>query len=264
MKRYAVKDIFLTVQGEGSRAGCSAVFVRLAGCNAWSGDPAHRNRDYARTGAECARWCDTDFRVDASTARLTAPELAQRVAALQPTRGRRVVITGGEPLLQVDAELMAALNLGGALVSMETNGSVLPAWEPEERDVILDLLTVSPKRGLPLALVVDAADHARRVAREVELKVVLPGAARGDGWSDLELAVIAAKLQPDHLYVQPQDPVDPETVSATRLVRGHGSTAAQRLLQAQFVENVRRCLGFVHANPAWRLSCQTHKFLGLP
>eukprot|EP01037_Dinobryon_pediforme_P010970 gene10970-11051_t len=146
---YTVHEIFLTLQGEGANLGCTAVFIRFAGCNLWSG------REEDRATAIC-RFCDTEFRggetfVDAKT-------LAQSAAALWPAAGgnRLAVLTGGEPLLQLDPALVQALRTAGFRVAVETNGTkALPCP--------LDWVCVSAKAGADLVL--QSAD---------ELKLVYP------------------------------------------------------------------------------------------
>lgn len=139
-RRYAVKETFLTIQGEGANAGRVAVFVRFAGCNVWSGREEDRARDAAR--GVCAAWCDTDFRgVDGpGGGAYTAQELAQRAFSLWPmgATGPSVVLTGGEPSLQLDAALVSELKQAGFQLWVETNGSrPLPAG--------LDWICLSPK-----------------------------------------------------------------------------------------------------------------------
>lgn len=136
---YAVKEIFYTLQGEGAHAGTAAVFVRFAGCNLWSGREEDRARDAAKGG--CARWCDTDFRGTGGAlgGRYDAEGLASVVERLWPKSiGRCVVLTGGEPALQVDRALIDALHARGYGVHMETNGTVPIAAG-------IDWVTVSPK-----------------------------------------------------------------------------------------------------------------------
>jgi len=133
---YAVKEIFLTLQGEGMQAGRRAVFLRFAGCNLWSG----REQDRAR--AQC-RFCDTDFvGTDGDNGgRYEADSLARRVGELWG-RGERplVVVTGGEPMLQLDRFLVEALHSAGFEIAVETNGT-LPAAAG------VDWICVSPKAG---------------------------------------------------------------------------------------------------------------------
>lgn len=157
---YSVKEIFYTLQGEGTHAGRPAVFCRFAGCNLWTG------READRAEAVC-RFCDTDF---VGTDGLgggkfaTPAELAARIASFWPdtpagSQGQRfVVLTGGEPLLQVDDALVLALHAQGFEIAVETNGTVAaPAG--------LDWICVSPKAGSTL---VQTRGH--------ELKVVVPQA----------------------------------------------------------------------------------------
>ena len=140
---YAVKEIFYTLQGEGAQAGRAAVFCRFAGCNLWSG------REEDRASAIC-KFCDTDF-ADvngpgggkfANAAALAEAVLEKWPAGVTPEK-RFVVCTGGEPLLQLDAEVIAALHRSGFEIAVEKNGTVAaPAG--------LDWVCVSPKAGTEL------------------------------------------------------------------------------------------------------------------
>ncbi|MBO0711261.1 MAG: 7-carboxy-7-deazaguanine synthase [Acetobacteraceae bacterium] len=145
---YTLKELFLTVQGEGANLGRVAVFVRFAGCNLWSG------REQDRASAVC-RFCDTDFLGGARYADADALALAART--LWPGGGAPFcVLTGGEPLLQLDRALAAALRARGFTLAVETNGTLpLPC--------ALDWVCVSPKAGAGLAL-----------RRADELKLVFP------------------------------------------------------------------------------------------
>ena len=141
---YTVKEIFYTLQGEGGQAGRAAVFCRFAGCNLWSG------REQDRAAAVC-RFCDTDF-VGTDGAGggkfATAQDLAQAVARAwggPGLAGRFVVLTGGEPLLQVDEALTAALHAEGFTIAVETNGT-------QPAPAGLDWICVSPKGRAPLVL----------------------------------------------------------------------------------------------------------------
>jgi 7-carboxy-7-deazaguanine synthase len=138
---YAVKEIFLTLQGEGMQAGRVAVFCRFAGCNLWSG------READRATAQC-RFCDTDFvgTDGAGGGRFAdADSLADAIAKTWgPDRTRRLVVcTGGEPLLQLDPALIEALHREGFEIAVETNGTI-------EAPTGLDWICVSPKAGNPL------------------------------------------------------------------------------------------------------------------
>ena len=186
---YSVKETFYTLQGEGTHAGRPAVFCRFAGCNLWSG------REEDRASAVC-RFCDTDF---VGTDGLgggkfaDAAALADHIAGFWPDTaagraGRRfVVLTGGEPLLQVDAALIDALHARGFEIAVETNGSVAA---PEG----LDWICVSPKAGAPL---VQTRGH--------ELKVVVPQA----GFTEADLQAFEA-LDFAQLRVQAMDSADPQ------------------------------------------------------
>ncbi len=138
---YSVKEIYYSLQGEGVQAGRPAVFCRFAGCNLWSG------RDQDRARATC-RFCDTDFRGTNGPGGGRYPNaiaLAGQVRAAWPGQGGRpfVVCTGGEPLLQLDADLIAALHAQGFEVAVETNGT-------RRAPPGIDWLCVSPKAGAPL------------------------------------------------------------------------------------------------------------------
>lgn len=140
---YSVKEIFLTLQGEGAHAGRTAVFCRFAGCNLWSG------REEDRATAVC-KFCDTDFVGTDGTKGAkyeTGEALAEAIAEewQSPDKGRFVVLTGGEPLLQVDAALIKALHGKGFEIAVETNGTIVPPPG-------LDWVCVSPKAGADLVV----------------------------------------------------------------------------------------------------------------
>jgi 7-carboxy-7-deazaguanine synthase len=162
---YTVKEMFLTAQGEGANIGRTAVFIRFAGCNLWSG------REEDRASAIC-RFCDTDFVGGLRYAGVD--ELADAAVALWPASPHRMaVLTGGEPLLQADAALIVALQDRGFYVAVETNGTQqLPAR--------LDWVCVSPKAGAPLAL--SQADELKlvypQVGAEPERFVAFPATHR--------------------------------------------------------------------------------------
>lgn len=141
---YAVKEIFYTLQGEGANVGRPAVFCRFTGCNLWSG----REVDRDKGPGSCSRWCDTDFfGVDGTGGgHFEDPEqLADSVASYWPGRvnGAFVVCTGGEPLLQLDTPLIAALHSRGFEIAIETNGT-------RKVPTGIDWTCVSPKAGAEL------------------------------------------------------------------------------------------------------------------
>jgi 7-carboxy-7-deazaguanine synthase len=208
---YSVKEIFLTLQGEGGQAGRAAVFCRFAGCNLWSG------REKDRAAAVCT-FCDTDFvgTNGPGGGRFKTPAaLAAAVAAAWTgaPENRLVVCTGGEPLLQLDRPLIAALHAEGFSIAVETNGT-LPAPEG------VDWVCVSPKAEAPVVQ-----------TRGQELKLVWPQAgvdpARFEAW-DFE-----------RFFLQPMD--GPDRAGATEA-----------------------CIAYCLTHPRWRLSVQTHKYLGIP
>lgn len=210
---YAVKEIFYTLQGEGVQTGRAAVFCRFSGCNLWSG------REEDRAKAQC-RFCDTDFvGVDGEGGGKfeSAADLAAAIEEKWPqdsSKGKRfVVCTGGEPLLQLDTSLIAALHLCKFEIAVESNGTV-------KAPMGLDWLCVSPKAGTKL--VQRSGD---------ELKLVFP-----------QQGAMPAEFEPlcfRNFFLQPMD--GPSRVANTDLA-------------------VRYCLD----HPQWRLSLQTHKFVGIP
>jgi 7-carboxy-7-deazaguanine synthase len=172
---YAVKEIFMTLQGEGAQAGRAAVFCRFAGCNLWSG------REQDRPHATC-RFCDTDFVGTDGTlgGRYASAQALADVIAGQwsgEDAERFTVLTGGEPLLQLDTALIAALHGRGFAIAIETNGTI----EPPEG---LDWICVSPKAGSELV-----------IRRGHELKLVYPQqGARPEDFANLAFARFS--LQP--------------------------------------------------------------------
>ena len=207
---YAVKEIFLTLQGEGGQAGRPAVFCRFAGCNLWSG------REIDRATAIC-NFCDTDFvGLDGPGGGrfATAEGLAGAVEAAWTggADNRLVVVTGGEPLLQVDGALIAALHARRFAIALETNGTI-------KAPPGIDWICVSPKAQAPVV-----QTHGQ------ELKLVYPqpgvDPARFEGW-DFE-----------RFLLQPMD--------------GPGRQA-----------NTQAAIAYCLAHPRWRLSVQTHKYIGI-
>ncbi|MFT9447954.1 7-carboxy-7-deazaguanine synthase [Gluconobacter japonicus] len=177
---YAVKEMFVTLQGEGAQTGRASVFCRFTGCNLWSG------REQDRETAAC-RFCDTDFiGVDGEGGGRfkTAAELAETIeqcwkSAADESGRRYVVFTGGEPLLQLDAELIAAVKANGFEIAVETNGTIAA---PDG----IDWVCVSPKPGGPLVQTSGA-----------ELKLVYPQTELPPEMFD--------SLSFQHFWLQPMD-----------------------------------------------------------
>jgi len=175
---YSVKEIFYTLQGEGAHAGRPAVFCRFSGCNLWTG------RESDRATAVC-QFCDTDFvgmDGEGGGKFTDSAALAQTINALWPdtyAASKYVVFTGGEPLLQLDAALIASMHAVGFEIAIETNGPI--AVPPG-----VDWICVSPKMGSQLV-----------VKKGSELKVVIPQ-------NNQSLQAYEA-LDFDHFFVQPMD-----------------------------------------------------------
>ena len=233
-KSYKVKEIYLTLQGEGIRSGRRAVFCRFSGCNLWSG------REQDRHTAVCS-FCDTDFvggscfenpealvteclrawrgsskangGVSYPKAEGIAPR-AQGSASRANGAAPYVVITGGEPMLQLDAELLRHFKRAGFEVAVETNGTIKPSSKVLG---LIDWLTVSPKQGAPL-----------RLTRGDELKLVMP--------QDFSLPNLE-RLGFSHFLVQPM------------------ATPSQ--------DHTSEVLELIARHPKWGLSLQLHKILGV-
>ena len=207
---YSVKEIYLTLQGEGGQAGRAAVFCRFAGCNLWSG------REEDRAEAVCT-FCDTDFvGLDGPGGGrfATADDLAAAVLAAwgEGPDQRLVVFTGGEPLLQIDGPLINAMHHLGFEIAVETNGTIAA---PDG----LDWICVSPKADAPLAQLSGQ-----------ELKLVFP-----------------------------QTGVDPERFEGLDFERFY----LQPLDGPDRAANTAAAIAYCLRRPRWRLSVQTHKYLGI-
>ena len=207
---YSVKEIFLTLQGEGGQAGRAAVFCRFAGCNLWSG------REEDRAEAACD-FCDTDF-VGADGPGggkfATADDLAAAIAEKWTggERDRLVVFTGGEPLLQIDGPLINAMHHLGFQIAVETNGTIAA---PDG----IDWICVSPKGQQALA---------QRSGQELKLVFPQPGVDPGQ-FEELDF---------QRFFLQPMDGPEREA-------------------------NTRAAITYCLQHPRWRLSVQTHKYIGI-
>jgi 7-carboxy-7-deazaguanine synthase (Cx14CxxC type) len=207
---YSVKEMFLTLQGEGGQAGRAAVFCRFSGCNLWSG------REEDRAEAACD-FCDTDFvgtDGDGGGKFATAEDLAAAIADkwMGGDRERLVVFTGGEPLLQLDGPLINAMHHRGFEIAVETNGTIAA---PDG----IDWICVSPKGDQPLA---------QRSGQELKLVYPQPGVDPAR-FEDLDF---------ERFFLQPMDGPQREA-------------------------NTRAAIAWCLAHPRWRLSVQTHKYIGI-
>jgi 7-carboxy-7-deazaguanine synthase len=232
-----VKEVFRTLQGEGRWAGTPAVFVRLAGCNLWSGREEDRADDAERHDVKCPLFCDTDF---VGGQRLEADELASQVFALAQAGGgtiTHVVFTGGEPLVQLNRQpwllerVRQRFPRGDVRLALETNGLVAPRPELVDRSWYgkkgsFDWICVSPK----------APVDRLRLRHGGELKVVYPS------YDPLEY--LALERDFDELLVSPEFPP------------ARGSLVKKDVLD--------RAVQFCLENPSWKLSLQQHKYLDIP
>jgi len=240
---YVIKEIFATLQGEGHNAGTPAVFVRFAGCNLWSGREGTRGADAKENAAECALWCDTDF---VNGERVTLEDIAERVISAAGEAGMisgvpLVVFTGGEPLLQLDRDLlghvmskMTVRSRRRPIFAIETNGRT--ALREEVRE-LLDWVCVSPK-GNPADL---------KVRRGDEFKVIYPA---------YDPAIFESASDPlDFKYWYLQARASINAADGSQLPVGD-----TRLDNGVMREVALYCI----KNPRWRMSVQIHKLLNLP
>lgn len=226
-KSYRVKEIFYTLQGEGAQSGRPAVFCRFSKCNLWNG------RESGRASAICD-FCDTDFiGTDGQNGGIyTADALAHKISEQWPTETRSsdntgipyVVCTGGEPLLQLDEDVIEAFHQQGFEVAIETNGTLrVPKG--------VDWVCLSPKGKSDI--VVTECD---------ELKLVYP---QPDA-----LPSRFESIQAKHRYLQPMDLTALESAGLIASDQKSAST-------------VRETLNYCLQHPQWKLSLQTHKWLGI-
>ena len=206
---YAVKELFLTLQGEAGQAGKAAVFCRFSGCNLWSG------REEDRAQAIC-QFCDTDFvgMNGEGGGRFATPQaLVAAASALWRGDGDRLVVcTGGEPMLQLDSDLIEAFHAAGFKVAVETNGTLAA---PEG----IDWICVSPKAGTQLV---------QTTGQELKLVFPQPGAE----------PELFGHLEFERFWLQPMDGPDRRA-------------------------NTDAAIDYCLRHPKWRLSVQTHKYLGI-
>ena len=209
MKKYTVKEIFYTLQGEGYNAGKAAIFCRFTGCNLWNGKEKDRKKSI------CS-FCDTDFlgTDGALGGQYSLENLVNKITKLWPQykKNKFVVFTGGEPLLQLDQLLIDRLKNNNFKVAVETNGTILPPLR-------IDWICVSPKAKSNFIL-----------KKANEIKVVYPQ-------ENLDPKKYE-KLNFDHFYIQP-------------------------LYNKNLKENNKKAIEFILNNPSWKLSVQSHKYIGV-
>ena len=212
MKKYKVNEIVYSIQGEGTHAGMPAVFVRLAGCN-----------------LSCP-WCDTDFSCQEE---MTADEIRQAIANLcAPGSHPVIVLTGGEPMLQADEELLTGMVVGPmGRIHIETNGTVLPKFNLHMHSI---WVTISPKR--------DTVGKIIPAYWCNEVKVVLEDLNDPEQWIYLSNARYIQPCWPDARHYQGKDAIFLER-------------AKERAL--------KDAIGYVMDHPWWRLSIQQHKLIGI-
>jgi len=232
MRKYRIKEIWKTLQGEGVMAGRAAIFVRFVGCNMWSGYEADRKSDHTRTNAACPLWCDTDFTKENSHFYF-AQELVDKMTHISDNI-RFCVLTGGEPFLQADAILIQTLHEARFEVAVETNGTIplQKAFALNGQILPPDWIVCSPK--LP--------DDQILIEYCDELKLVVPD-YQPQHYPNLSKRVRTPNIQNNinlpTKWLQPED--GPRLAAAQQL-------AIQTALQ----------------HPDWRVSVQTHKILDLP
>lgn len=209
MKKYIVKEIFYTLQGEGYNAGKAAVFCRFSGCNLWNG------KEKNRENAICS-FCDTDFvgTNGALGGKYTLVNLVDKITKLWPStkKDKFIVFTGGEPLLQLDKLLIKEIKDNNFKIAIETNGTILPPPG-------IDWVCVSPKAKSKFIL-----------KKANEIKLVYPQ-------ENLDPRKFE-ELEFDHFYIQP-------------------------LYNKKLKENNKKAIDFVLKNPSWKLSIQSHKYIGV-
>ncbi len=229
---YQVKEIFYTLQGEGTHSGRAAVFLRFSGCNLWTG------REVDRAQAVC-QFCDTDFvGIDGLNGGkyATAEELALKACRValgereetSNLDGLLIVLTGGEPLLQVDAALIDALHNQGFEIAVETNGTI-------KAPTGLDWVCVSPKAG---------SEIIQKSGNELKLVYGQKGLApeEFEAWDF------------DHFYLQPMD---------TLRVSGKRGDYSQINIRDETDSLTDQVIAYCKAHPKWKLSLQTHKILNI-
>ncbi|MDP2506747.1 7-carboxy-7-deazaguanine synthase [Oceanobacter sp. 3_MG-2023] len=224
-KVYRIKEAFYTLQGEGTHAGRPSVFCRFSKCNLWNG------KEDGRASASC-QFCDTDFvGTDGQNGgRYSQDELCSLLRALWPASDipPYIVCTGGEPALQLDEDLIEAMHQQGFEIAIETNGTLpLPAN--------IDWICLSPKENSQVVL---------QQCDELKLVYPQPGA----------MPEQFEHIKATHRYLQPMD----MTALQQAPKRDHIP-----LFSVQPANPVQAAVSYCLANPQWKLSTQTHKWIGI-
>ena len=207
---FNVKEIFITIQGEGYNSGRKATFCRFSGCNLWNG------KSDSRALAKC-NFCDTDFvGTDGKNGgKYDLESLVKKIEILSNSslKSRKLIVfTGGEPLLQLNQSLIYSLKKKNYEIAVETNGTI-------KAPLGIDWLCVSPKVNTKTIL--NSGN---------EIKIVYP--QKGLKLKNFE------KLKFDHFYLQP-------------------------LFDRNYQANLKKTLKAIMLNPKWKLSLQTHKYIGI-
>ena len=206
---YSIKELFLTIQGEGYNSGKTAIFCRFSGCNLWNG------RQGSKKNSIC-NFCDTDFVGinGINGGKYNLDVLIKKICSLWTAKSKEkfIVLTGGEPLLQVDLSLIKELKKNNFYIALETNGTIIP---PEG----INWICVSPKIGSNMLL-----------KNGNEIKIIYPQ-------TNLDLKYFE-KLEFEHFYIQPLD-------------------------NLRIKRNTKMAISYVLNNPKWKLSIQSHKYLGI-
>lgn len=228
MKQYKVNEIFYSLQGEGSGTGQAAVFIRFYGCN------------------RACPFCDTRL---STYELLTGEEIIERIQALlkespieENVSNIRFVLTGGEPTLQIDAELCSLLGnnfSATSVIQVETNGSTLTKIS----DNLLSrlFLTISPKTLEDALSVAEWLNNEAWWFNKIEVKLIAKPLFDNDDNLEKTLAIFDRTRNETACYLQPLDTGD----------------------KTKNIEEINKCVNIIKRNPRWRLSLQTHKIIGI-
>jgi organic radical activating enzyme len=243
MKKYAITEVFHTLQGEGKNVGKPFVFVRFSGCNLWNGSPKDRDK----FDAPCAKWCDTDFLVKE---KYTLDELMKLIeSTAKKNNCSNILLTGGEPTKQIDRAFMSVLRTRFDYLAIETNGTV-----PSDfiRESFFDMVTMAPKLG---------TSYQEMMSFAGEIKLVYPPVLNSEQtWLDEVIQEFEGVTF--NLYVQPMDIPMYNLLGITTLKKG--DYHVDPVYDTMYKNHLQKCLEFIKKHPKWSLSAQVHKYLNLP